>query len=263
MPVDIAKLIDKLPAARREAAQGIGALFASQNTLRQADETLRAFAQHGDDVSQFGYGGEDAEELKGLRDALAQAGAGREGALAVKKTTSQALDQAIAEGKAARLRAHAILDRAQLLVPEAATAQKINAVLAQTRSAGASARKLFEQLKILQPVLEDKDVAALIKKRGGPEAVAVIKQAVTMLVDAQKGHIGGGGAPAETARMDLLDGLIADNVRDARRAARAAARALGRPELARAFELTGLYAGHRGRRNPSPSPAPADPPPSP
>jgi hypothetical protein len=59
--------------------------------------------------------------------------------------------------------------------------------------------------------------------------------------------------------MDLLDGLIADNVRDARRAARAASRALGRPEIARAFELTALYQGRRDRR-PAEPPPPAPPP---
>jgi hypothetical protein len=266
MPVDVSKLLEKLPAVRREAALRIGAQFASENTLRQADDTLRALKQYGDEVTQFGYGDEDAEELTGLRDALSAAGAGRQGARAGKKTTSQALDQAIDDGKAARLRAHAILDRAQLLVAEAPTAQRIGAILAQTRSAGADAQKLFEQLKILQPILEDKEVAAVIKKRGGPEAIAALKQAMTKLIDAKRAHAGGGGSPAETARMDLLDGLIVDNVRDARRAARAAGKALGRPEIARAFELGALYESRRSRRSPTPSPEPpipADPAPTP
>lgn len=254
MPVDVSKLLEKLPAVRREAAQRVGAQFASPNTLQQADATLAAWQQYGDEVAQFGYGDEDAEELTALRDALSEAGAGRQGALAGKKSASQALEQAIAEGKAARLRAHAILDRAQLLVGEAGLAQQISAALTQTRSARGDAQRLFEQLKVLQPLLENKDIATVIKKRGGPEALTVLKAAAEKLIEAKKSHVGGGGAPAETARMDLLDGLIADNVRDARRAARAAGRALGRPEIVREFELTALYSSRRGRLEPTPGP---------
>jgi len=66
----------------------------------------------------------------------------------------------------------------------------------------------------------------------------------------------GGGTPTETARLDLVDGLIVELCRAARRAARAAARALGRPEIAKAFELTHLYKQTR-RAEPEPPPNPA------
>jgi hypothetical protein len=44
-------------------------------------------------------------------------------------------------------------------------------------------------------------------------------------------------------RIDLLDGIVVELVRDARRAARSAARAQGQPEVAAAFELVKLYGG--------------------
>jgi hypothetical protein len=57
----------------------------------------------------------------------------------------------------------------------------------------------------------------------------------------------------------MIDGLIVELTRDARRAARAAANELSRPALASAFELNALY-GKPGAAVEEPPPGTATPP---
>lgn len=256
----------KLSPTRRAAAVHIGAQYSSRDTTRQADLTLQGFARHGTDIATFGYNQEDADELSMLRDALVKAGVGRQGARTVKKQTSVALQQALRAGKSARLRAHTVLDRAlqRLVDVDLARTDGLRGVLTRTRSAQSDAQLLHDQLVTLAAALEDKPVADALKKRGGPEALAALKKAMTDLNQAREAHPGRPGTTAETELMDLLDGLIVENVRDARRAGRAAARVLGRAELAAAFELTALYGTKkRSGRDEEPATPPTPPEPAP
>lgn len=243
MPVDLSKL----PVQRREAAIRIGGQFPSDYTKRQSASTLKGLTRFGKELAASGYGEEDAAELKDLREQLLEASGRRASSRVDKGAGSQEVDRAIRAAKRVRLQAHAILDRAALLLEggDPAAAARVMAALSATRSAGADVEKLRVQVSVLQAALADKAVAAVTGKRGGPEALAALKQADTALAAAESARPGRHATP-ESVELDLLDGLVAENVRDARRVARAAARALGRPEIAAAFELRELYPRRRG-----------------
>lgn len=76
-----------------------------------------------------------------------------------------------------------------------------------------------------------------------------VKEALLAYGDAHTSRPRRTGTPAATERMDLLDGLIIENVRLAQRAAADAAVDLGKPHLAEAFRLYEL----EGRPRPASS----------
>ena len=114
---------------------------------------------------------------------------------------------------------------------------------------------MARQLELLQQILAKKDIAAVVKGRGGPEALEAVQAAVAALRAADQARPRTLATPSETQRLDLLDGVIVDLSRSAYQAARAAARALGQPSLEEELALTGLY----GRRRRPGQPGSPDP----
>lgn len=253
--------LSKLPVAARARYVDVGRRYGSDLTLNQANHTLNALSAHGKTLVGFGFAVADGERLKDARDLLVEAGVGRDQARGSRKRTSTALLAAIKRAKAARKRGQAIvlalLDQSEEL---GLTPQRdaLLATAAQTRSAGADEELLGRQLDLLQAALSQAALKTAVKDRGGPDAVTELAAAAAELRSTAAAARSTPGTPAETEQLDLLDGIIVELTRSARRCARAAAAALGRPALAKAFELLFLYPAGNGESE-EPPPAPPTP----
>lgn len=256
MPYDLSTLS---PKARKDYLL-MGRQFGSSDTLAQANQTLKGLAAHGAELVPHGFAEADAQRLTEVRDALVEAGVGRDDARAGKKITSAKYLSAVAAGKEVRASTRSILTGTRRALNEKsdpaseAAVKRLDAALQQTRSAGVDAGKLADQLDGLRTALEDATVAAEAATRGGPQAVADLLARAGEIRAAAAARAGAAGTPFETEYLDVLDGIVVTLTRDASKAARAAARRLGQPALAADFELTKLY-----DRKPASAAAPSAP----
>ena len=117
--------------------------------MRQATLTLQAADRYGAKVADYGYVAKDVDTLRQVRTALEQASSGREGVRADRKERSVVFNQAMTEGKQARLRARAILESVESELTDSGQADTttLHTVLSHTRTAGGDAVKLREQLE--------------------------------------------------------------------------------------------------------------------
>jgi hypothetical protein len=244
--------LEKLPNARKLKLIRLGEQFGSQDTLDQANQTLGAYKIHGPLLKTSGFGAKHAAELEGARDGLVAAGVGREAAKGKKKVTGEAYVAAYSQAATARINARAVLagvkeDLEASDAAEAAEAERIVAsALRQTRAAAKKAEPLAQQLALLVPALKDAVVAKEAADQGGPEALADLEASIAALRKADQEDVGVRGTPVETEKLDLLDGIIVQQVRRARRAALAASKRLGNPALVEAFKLDKLYRSKGG-----------------
>lgn len=244
--------LDKIPKTRRLKLIALGQQFGSRDTLDQANQTLSAYAKHAVQLASSGFAAKHATELTDARDALEQAGVGREAAKGKKKVTAQAYVEAFAQGTTARIRARAVLEGVEEDLEgredaEAIEAQRVLTVgLRQTRAAAKYAEPLAQQLSLLGDALKNQVIAAEASGQGGPETLAEVESAIVALRKADQEDIGGHGTPMETQTLDLLDGIIVKHVRRARRAAVAASKQMGNPALVEAFKLDKLYRSKGG-----------------
>ncbi|MDI3283846.1 hypothetical protein [Polyangium sp. 15x6] len=221
-----------------------GERFSSEDTLEQANQTLNAYLTHGSKLVAFGFVAEDAAELKDARDALIEAGIGRESKRTSKKVDTAAHAAAMRDGQAIRLRARSVLagsKRALLLAGQAGVVQKITVQLDRDSVAADDAEGLAKQLDALRAALKEPPVAEAAKTRGGPQAALDLESRAQALRDVAKTKAQPRGTPVETETLDLIDGIIVSLARTAREAADAAARELGEPAIATEFELSALY----------------------
>lgn len=236
--------LEGIPADVRDRLTKTGQGFSSPDSLEQAYLTLSGLEKFRAELEQYGgFTAADETELVDARDHHLIAGVDRDEAIAKRKSTNQTLLEAQFDGKEKRSRARMILmnGRSRLLRQGKREAVRaIDAAIDTTTSAGSDPDALRRQLGVLAAVITDNaDVAGAI-----PNAEALATELTTAAATIQAAHAVkpvGGGTPTETAALDLVDGLIVELCRAARRAARAAARALGRPEIAKAFELKALY----------------------
>jgi hypothetical protein len=241
MPVDLTTL----PPATRQKYIGTGRYFSSKDTLKQGRDTLGAMERYGAEVGGHGFDAEDAADLRQACTLLVEAGVDRESAQGERKTTSKAYLDAMKQGKKARAKGRSLLKgsvrRLEQRTGSEETINQVRTTLGQTRRSGADADALASQLERIGGMLSSPAVAPVVAERGGPAAVAALSSAATTLRAVATQRPVGSGTPEETERLDLIDGLIVELVRDARRAARSAADELSRPALAKAFELNALY----------------------
>lgn len=243
---------ETMSARARAKRIKVGRNYGSTRTLAQADDSLKAFDDLTPElqaqVAEHGYAAADRTELGDGRDALLESGIQREEAQADSEALTKAYGEALKRGKGARRRAEAVLRRARDVLDEQADgepgAQAIEVALRTGSSSGADADLLREQLQGLRTPLARPDVAAVTAERGGPAVLAALDASVAELRTIEQARPTKRGTPAETERLDLIDGIIVENVRALRRATRSLARALGQPALAKPFELRALY----GRR---------------
>lgn len=237
--------LEAMPGEVREDHINQGRGFGSPDTLAQADATLAGVAAHGEVLAEHGFGPEDVEDLTEARDRLVGAGVVRETKRASNKTTQKTFLAAMKKAKQERKRGRAVLSRSAVKLRQNGTQAELDAatsaaaVLEKTARSGANPETLATQLDLLGAELAKAPVAAVAASRGGPKAVAEMAKAAAEL--RKPGLRPAKGTVAETEYVDLLDGIIVSLVRAARAAARSAAAELGRPALAKAFELTELY----------------------
>src|SRR5690242_18413742 len=105
--------LTKIPSEARAIFIDDGARFGSADTLDQANQTLSAYALHGAKLADYGFAGEDAQELRDARDALIDAGVGRETKRTSKKVDTAAYSAAMRDGQGVRLRARSVLSGAR------------------------------------------------------------------------------------------------------------------------------------------------------
>jgi hypothetical protein len=242
--------IDKIPQIRRVTLIKLGETFGSQDTLAQANQTLGAYQEHSAILKPYGYTAAHAEELEGARDGLSNAGVDRESAKGKKKVNGQAYVGAMNQAQTDRLVGRSLLIglREDIEGDSSAIAvdQDAAAALVQTRVAPDKAEPMAQQLELLAIALKKPDVASRLADQGGPEAASALDGAVIALRKADQEDVGVRGTPVETAMLDLLDGIIVQNVRRARRAAATAARKSGNDAILREFKLDKLYRTRAG-----------------
>lgn len=105
------------------------------------------------------------------------------------------------------------------------------------------------QLTVVAGALKHSAIAAAVLEMGGPAALADAETAIAALRKADEDASGARGTPAETAHLDLVDGMIVQLTRRMRRAAAAAAKTKGDAALVALFKLDQLY-GHRAAAPP-------------
>lgn len=260
------------PKARAEYIR-IGRCWGSKDTLAQANDTLRALEAHGSAIVPFGFSLADGQSLALARDALQEATVSRSFAEVSKKVTSRSYLDSMRGGKAARLTARSVLLNVERLVRDQsgssaeAAHRELAAVLAKTQSAGADDEALTRQLELLAEALRHPILGAEAATRGGTLSLREVEAAIHNLRESAQARNTKRGTPSETEHLDLLDGIIVTLARSARRAARLAAVRLGTPALAKAFELSRLYATRSKASNEvakeaPPAPSPSAPPPA-
>lgn len=246
--------LDEMSARARGNYTKTGRGFGSTLTLTQADDTLSALDGLGPEreakLAEFGYAPTDKQDLIDARAALLESGVLRDAAEAEAEAATKAYEAALKRGKQARRQAQAVLIGSRNGLEEQgveAAVQAIDVALGGGSSSGADADKLIGQLQGLRIPLAREDVAAVAAARGGPAAIAAIDASIAELRAIEQVRPTKHGTPAETERLNLIDGIIVERARSIRRAARAMALALGQPAIAEPFELKGLY----GRRSSS------------
>jgi len=248
--------IDNIPQSRRVTLIKLGEEFGSQDTLAQANQTLAAYHKHAAVLKPFGYTATHAAELEGARNALSNAGVDRESAKGKKKVNGQSYVDAMNQAQTERLAARALLigvrEDIEGNVSTLVADQEAAAALSQTRVGPTKAEPMAQQLTLLMVALKKTEIASLIAE-GGPEAVVALNAAIVALRKADQEDVGVRGTPVETAMLDLLDGIVVQNVRKARRVAAVAGRKLGNAAIAKDFKLDKLY-GNRAEAPPADEP---------
>lgn len=237
------------PAAQAQYIR-IGENFGTDEVLAQINRTTTALSSFGTVVGEHGFGPPLVTLLADVREAMNLAQDEREGALVDKKVTNNALLLAMFAGKGIRLTTRAALSGAAfqlMLQGKVDEANAIEATLQRTRTAGADAKVLREQLMLLDKLFDDEAIRGATANAESLRTTLTTRAAA--LDTASQVKSAPLGTPEETEYVNLLDGLGVELVRIARRAARAAARELGQPAIAKAFELNELYRS-TGRRDP-------------
>jgi hypothetical protein len=253
----------------RERYIRIGRRYGSDDTLKQANMTLKALETHAASVVDCGFGADDVAYLAGARDALSAAGTGRETKSTEKKTTRREYLAAVAQSKLVRTKSRTILENT--LVPlendgKVDSAHKVESTLAQTNSLPPAGHDeaLAAQLDLLAAALADVTIADAAKSRGGAKVLADLQKAAISLRSTAEDR-DNAGTRLSTEAMDLLDGIIVTSCRAARNAAKQAARELGTPVLLTLFALPHITDTREHDANapvdaaPCPVPTPATP----
>jgi hypothetical protein len=241
--------IEALSADAKARYIRLGATFGSERTLAQGNKTLLGWRDYGPVIEPYGFVAEDAQDLKQCVEALKELGVGREGAIIDKKTNAVELLNLIKQGKSLRSRLrnlHITVSERLARSPsddDSRLIAQLKATLDVTDTSGAEPQRLIDQLKLL---LKSFDNATFTAAAAGRSGDALRNQAIAHIPKLQAAADALNvvrGTPEQTTRLNLIDGIIVELVRSARRAARNAASDLGRPELETIFGLSELYEG--------------------
>ncbi|NUN12597.1 MAG: hypothetical protein HUU55_03060 [Myxococcales bacterium] len=244
---EIDQRLGQYSVSQREERLRIGRGFGSDLTVAQANQTLNGLKKYKAELATRGFPQSNVDELIWCRDAIGICLGGRGVIQVINKVTNKALMDKMKLGKAIRMELRSVFqDVAESLEekPDDESAQElaltVRTTLEKTSSAGADPLKLAEQLERYLNLAQQPTVAALLSQN----ASALVTEATTVaqeIRDLEAKSAGPRGTPAESQRLDLVDGRIVQLVRKARASARAAARKLGDEAIAKAFELSALY----------------------
>lgn len=235
----------------------LGRRFGSSDTLAQAERTQNGYTQHGSVLEGHGYGPADAAALGEYMQALIAAGVTREGTRVGKKVTDIQYLGVMRAGKQLRSRARSVLRNTvsilgmQAGAAEQAAASVVEGALKQTSETSNDLHTLGNQLELLVGALKNTVVADAAKGRGGDMLLTELEAQIPALRTVAKVNAVPRGTPADTELLDLLDGLVVENCRAARRAARSASQVLGVESIAKAFELGELYGPRAKAKGPA------------
>ncbi|HQP35060.1 MAG TPA: hypothetical protein PLI95_07775 [Polyangiaceae bacterium] len=237
--------LEKLPADLRQRLITIGRQFGSADTIAQGEATVAACDRHGPALEAHGFVSADLARLREAIDALRATGAADEPPASARKSTSREYVETVRVGKTLRQQARSILFIVMQRLAaspdsvEHEAARSVSSSLDKTQSSRGDPILLGAQLDQLRATLTMARVDRAAALRGAdalvPQLARVAERLRAIPVDTS--------ASPQADAVDLLDGIIVELVRDARRAARSAARTLGRPEVAAAFELVCLSGG--------------------
>jgi polyhydroxyalkanoate synthesis regulator phasin len=231
----------------RAALVNLGSQYGSESTLKQAAKTLEGLKKYAEQLRAHGFSASDKTLLQNAHDALIAAGVSRTTALGAKKITNKTYDNAVKTGKLLRESARSIAEgvlrdvRGATDAAQRQAALTVQTTLAQTGTAPDDATLLADQLELLQKTLESTALANFLKERGGLDALTKFPEVLKSLREVGT-VVTLRGTPVETETLDLIDGIIIELTRSARKAAKVLAKELGEPAINSVFELDELYA---------------------
>jgi len=239
--------IAALSSEARADAIDVGAQFSNPQVRNQVARSLAAFVQTGAELAVAGFVAEDAADLKELEPALNEAQAERQDADTTRIVGKRGYRNAVTSGKGAVRAAVTVLqntasaterrpDSTNPLAP-----LRIAVALQKLGPVGRTGKKVLNQLEILEATFADEAVTKATANRGGPTTATAITTALAALNAAWPSHIQGGGTPAESQTLNLIEGIAVGLLRAMRKAARERSFQTGNPALAKAYELDLLY----------------------
>jgi hypothetical protein len=239
-----AELLSSLSTDAKAFLARIGRRFGTQQVQAQARQTLMAYANCSTELRLHGFGDRDRDRLAA---ALAAAAALER---PEPKQTDRPYVRALNEAKNARARARSVLLSAYRRMRssnEAGLAEAMDAmssIVSETAEPGGDDHVYQLQLERLLAVLTMPAVRSAIAETGGPEAEAMLAEALDTLrrVDKDAPRRIDESGPSATRDADVLDGLIVELCRTAQFAAQSMAKEKGSGALAAEFRLAKLMA---------------------
>ena len=225
----------------------IGRQFGSDATLAQGLKTHKAYQENAKELNANGFHSKDAKSLEDACVSLREAGVGRDEAKVIKKVQTEMSKESLKIGRLVRELTRNTLDGVfddlfMLDSPEQGQwISEVEAALNATSRAEDDADALAGQLALLQKVMERKGIDTLVKARNGDHVLDRLKKSIAQLHEtANKGRLRP-GTPEHTEHLDLLDGVIVQLVRRARKVAQTIAKEKSHPAFADLFALDRLY----------------------
>lgn len=254
--------LSKLSAEAKAEYIKTGEHFASENTLAQAIQTLAALKTYGPKLKQYGFTARNAQRLLDAKTELELSGIQPTDNRDQQKTNNTLLQDAFKRGKSLRKRARAVIEGVRNDVQEIdlklATdfSAHLNTLLLKTSAAGQKPRPFTIQLQLIHdglqapalpqdPNAQDHDALAQIQETLTERDVDLLKAdlqaAIAEILLALDKATPSARRTSNAQHLDLVDGIIVELTRLARKSAIAASEALGDPLLAQHFELNKLY----------------------
>lgn len=235
--------LSRFEGERREELRLTGARVGSDVLQRVGQRVLNALPTHASALAGFGYVARQGERLGSrleqsvaLTTARPEVARDKSGARAQAAATFKASKQ---EHKRVWTLVDASLREAREVVPEE-TWRRLWAGAQAARPVGASPAALYRNMQALAAVAQASELADALRERGAEDAGAgLITQSHALKADTDAAQLER-GTKVESEEIDVLDGLLVEDLRSLRRIARAASAALGNPAIAAAFAIDEL-----------------------
>jgi hypothetical protein len=240
--------LEDIKGPRRQALIKLGLRWASPLVKAQANAFLGQLQTHQPTLETYGLVPEDVVELAGWEAQYPEQMGEREDKQLGNKLTSRLLKALLVDAGAARTRGRVRLKEAEprLASAEGEGSQALHhvqeALQKTSRKPKDDPEAMASQLRLLAGALALTAVMDVVRPRGGEAALAALEKSAEAISQAVADMAQRTSTTALTERLDLLDGLIVERLREIGRVAKEAAKETGSPALAEAFLLKHLYA---------------------